>query len=177
MAWNSKRNIRLTALFGLVVSVLITACTVSYKFNSSSIDYNVLSTISVADFPNQAPMVYPPLAQRFTETLKDLYISKTRLELVPQNGDLQVEGEITGYELAPMAVKGDDLYASETKLTITVRVRFTNTKNPDKDFEQSFSAYHTFDANRMLTEVQDEACEEILDELTDLIFNETVANW
>ena len=98
---------------------------------------------------------------KFTEALKDIYIRQTRLQLVGSNGDLDLEGEITGYDLTPMAVK-EDAYASQTKLTITVRVRYANRVNPDEDFEQSFSAYREFDATQMLQQVQDQLSEEII---------------
>lgn len=169
----SKKN---KLIYFLLAAALWTACSISYKFNGASIDYTKVKTITIKDFPNQAPLVYPPLSQLFTETLKDIYIRQTRLQLVPNNGDLELEGEITGYELTPMAVK-EDAYASQTKLTITVRVRYSNRTNPDEDFEQTFSAYREFDSNQMLQTVQGELSTEIVDELTDQIYNATVANW
>lgn len=159
-----------------LIGLLATACTISYKFNGASIDYTQTKSISIHNFPNQAALVYPPLAQNFTEALKDLYTRQTRLEMLNSDGDLDLEGEITGYELTPTAVK-EDAYASQTRLTITVRVRYTNRVNSDEDFEQNFSAYREFDATQMLQDVQDELCEEIIDEIVDLIYNATVANW
>jgi hypothetical protein len=167
---------RQAAVFSLVLLLLATACTISYKFNAASIDYTRISTITINDFPNQAAMVYPPLAQLFTENMKDLYNRKTRLQQVSQNGDLELEGEITGYDLTPMAVQ-EDAWASQTRFNITIRVRYTNRKEEGKDFEQSFSAYREFDANRMLTDVQDDLIKEISEEIADQIFNATVANW
>lgn len=160
----------------LVLSVIMAGCTISYKFNGASIDYTKVKTISIKDFPNQAPLVYPPLSQQFTEGVKDIYVRQTRLSLVRDNGDLQLEGEITGYDLTPMAVK-EDAYSSKTKLTITVKVRYTNRTNADEDFELSFSAYREFDSNVMLQDVQDQLCSEIIEELADQIYNSTVANW
>ena len=135
-----------------------------------------MKTISIKDFPNQAPLVYPPLSQQFTEGVKDIYVRQTRLSLVRDNGDLQLEGEITGYDLTPMAVK-EEAYSSKTKLTITVKVRYTNRTNADEDFEQSFSAYREFDSNVMLQDVQDQLCSEIIEELADQIYKSTVAYW
>lgn len=155
---------------------VLAACSISYKFNGASIDYSKVKTITIKDFPNHAPMVYPPLAQQFTEGLKDIYVRQTRLSMVNGNGDLELEGEITGYELAALAVKEDAL-SSRTKLTITVKVRYSNRTNADEDFEQSFSAYREFDSSRMLQDVQDELCTEIVEELADQIYNATVANW
>ena len=130
----------------------------------------------MSDFPIRAALVYPPLSEVFTNSLKDAYTQQTALQMVDVNGDLQVEGEITGYDLSPQAV-GTDAYATMTRLTITVKVRFTNTKEPQYDFDRTFSAYQDFSSTQMLTDVQDGLIETITDELVDLIFNATVANW
>lgn len=160
----------------LLTVLLCASCSISYKFNGASIDYNTTKTISIKDFPNQALLVYPPLSQTFSEELRDIYTRQTRLKVIKSEGDLQLEGEITGYELTPLAAKSDG-YASETKLTMTVKVRFTNTKNEKDDFEQNFSAYQTFSSTQMLEDVQDSLLEEIIKEITESIFNKTVANW
>ena len=159
-----------------ILGIIISACSVSYKFNGASIDYTKVKSITIKDFPNQAPLVYAPLSQKFTEALKDIYVRQTRLEMRNNNGDLNLEGEITGYTLTPMAVK-EDAFASETKLTITIRVRFSNRTKPEEDFEQNFSAERPFSASKMLQDVQDQLCDEIIEELTDQIYNATVANW
>lgn len=156
--------------------LFVTACSISYKFNGASIDYTKVKTILISDFTNQASYVNPTLAPDFTEALKDIYIRQTRLEQVKSNGDLALEGEVTGYEFTPMAVKEDAL-ASQTRLTITVRVRYMNNTNPDEDFEQSFSAYREFDSNLMVQQVEGSLCEEIIEEIVDQVYNATVANW
>jgi hypothetical protein len=140
------------------------------------VDYTITKTVSISDFPNQAPLVYPPLSQQFTERMKDIFIRQTRLQMLSANGDLDLEGEIVGYDVAPMAIK-EDAYSSMTKLTMTVRVRFTNRAKPEKDFEQSFSAYREFNSNSMLQDVQDTLNEELIKEITDQIFNSTVGDW
>lgn len=165
-----------TVLLFSVIALLLTACSISYKFNGASIDYAVTKTITIKDFPNQAPLVIPTLAQQFTTALQDIYIRQTRLAMVPNNGDLELEGEITGFDLSPTAVM-EDMYASRTKLTITIRVRYSNKHKETDDFEQTFSAYREFDANRQLQDVQDELCKQISDEIADQIYNATVANW
>ena len=116
------------------------------------------------------------MAPEFTEELRDIYIRQTRLEQVKSNGDLALEGEVTGYDFTPMAVK-EDAIASQTRLTITVRVRYMNNTNPDEDFEQSFSAYREFDSNLMLQQVESSLCAEIIEEIVDQVYNATVANW
>lgn len=156
--------------------LMATACSISYKFNGASIDYTKVKTITISDFTNQASYVNPTLAPEFTEELKDIYIRQTRLEQVTSNGDLALEGEVTGYDFTPMAVKEDAL-ASQTRLTITVRVRYMNNTNPDEDFEQSFSAYREFDSNLMVQQVESSLCAEIIEEIVDQVYNATVANW
>ena len=163
----------------LLLAVLIfdfSSCTISYKFNGASIDYTKTRSISIADFPNTAELVHPPLSQEFSEKLRDVYTKQTRLQVLKKAGDMHLEGEITGYQLTPMAISADT-YASETKLTITIKVRFTNNKNPTEDFEKTYSAYQTFDSNLMLNDVQDELLKTMIDEITDNIYNDTVARW
>ena len=160
----------------VILLILCTACTVSYRFNGASIDYNTTKTITINDFPIRAALVYPPLATTFNETLKDTYTRQTRLSLVPSGGDLVLEGEITGYTLTPQAVT-EDAYASQTRLTVSVKVRYTDSNRPNNDLERTFSAYRDFSSARMLTDVQDELISEITEELAGLIFNATVGNW
>lgn len=156
--------------------LLLNSCTISYKFNGASIDYAKIKTITVSDFTNNAALVYAPLAVNLTDGIKDLYQRQTRLEQVRRGGNLELEGEITGYALTPMAVSADS-YASETKLTITVKIRFTNNIAPEESFEKTYSAYQTFDASQMLTDVQDELCNTMIAEIADQIYNDTVAKW
>ena len=169
------RNVRYLGVLLALASVCF-SCSVSYKFNGSSIDYTKTKTITVADFPNMAEFIHPPLSQFFSETLRDTYTKQTRLQLLRKGGDLQVEGEIVGYQLTPMAISADS-YAAETKITLTVAVRFSNPKNPEDDFEKKYTAYQTFDSNRLLTDVQDELMKIMVTEIADNIYNDTVAKW
>ncbi len=160
----------------LLCMILLNACTISYKFNGASIDYSTTKTISIADFPNVSALVYAPLSNNLSDGIRDLFQRQTRLEQVRRGGNLEIEGEITGYTLTPMAVSADS-YAAETKLTITVKVRFTNNVAPEESFEKTYSAYQTFDASQMLNDVQDELCSTMIAEIADQIYNDTVAKW
>jgi hypothetical protein len=162
--------------FIIFISLLLVACQIQFKMNGASIDYSKIKTITIVDFPNQAPLVYPPLSQNFNEALKDIYSRQTRLKQVSKDGDLHIEGEITGYTLTPMSVKSN-AYASETRLTVTIKVRFTNNADHQQDFETSLTAYQNFDSTKLITDVQDQLLDEIIKELTETIFNKTVANW
>ncbi|MDD3322763.1 MAG: LptE family protein [Paludibacter sp.] len=159
-----------------ILFLFFQSCTISYKFNGASIDYTKTKSISISDFPNVAELIYPPLAQEFSETLRDEYSKQTRLQLLKKGGDMNIEGEIVGYQLTPMAISADS-YSSETKLTMTIKVRFTNNKNPEDDFEKTYIAYQTFDSNQMLTDVQDELMTVMVKEIADNIYNDTVAKW
>ena len=161
----------------MLIAVAFSSCTISYKFNGSALDYNIYKTISISDFPIRAALVYPPLQQTFENKLLNMVTRQTRLQVNEGgNTDLRMEGEITGYNLSPQAVT-ENAYASQTRLTITVRVKYTNTKEPGQDVDQSFSAYRDFSSTELLTDVQDELCNQISDELVDLIFNATLGNW
>ena len=187
MAWN-KPNItryvsagssRLTILCAAVtaaLAVILGGCIPSYKLNGSAIDYSVYKTIHVSDFPIRAALVYPPLQQTFETELLDYITRNTRLQTTDGPSDLSIEGEITQYYLTPQAVT-ENAYASRTRLTIGVRVKYTDSKAEGKDIDQTFTAYRDFDSSQMLTDVQDQLCQEIAEELVQLIYNATLGNW
>lgn len=169
--------VRLLAGFLLSCTVAaLSACSVSYKLNGASIDYSKIKSIAIKDFANLAPLVYPPLAQKFTEDLRDKFQTRTRLSLRKDGGDLGIEGEIVGYDLAPEAVQ-EDAYAARTKFTMRIKVRYTNRVDPKADFEREFTAYTTFDSGRMFTDVQDGLVQELVEDIIQQIFNATVENW
>ncbi len=170
-----NKSLRLLAV-AVCVAVATVACKVSITMNGSVLDYNIYKTIRVSDFPIRTALVYPPLQQTFENTLLDYIAKNTRLQTTEGASDLELEGEITGYNLTPQAVT-EDAYASMTRLTITVRVKYIDNRQENKDIDQSFSAYRDFPATEMLTDVQDQLCEEITKELVDLIFNATLGNW
>ena len=170
----SKLNV---ILLLCLVGFSMTSCLISYKFNGSSIDYSKTKTISISDFPNTAELQsYQALSQLFSESLRDIYTRQTRLQQIKKGGDLHLEGEIIGFQLTPMAISADS-YSSQTKLTITIKVRFSNNKNPQDDFEKTYSAFQNFESSKMLTEVQEELAKTIITEIIDNIYNDTVAKW
>lgn len=176
MDWN-RNMLKISFFISLLFAGwIVSSCSISYSFSGSSIDYTKVSSISIKDFPNMAPLIYAPLSQKFTEALKDKYTRQTKLQVLRDGGDLDLEGEITSYTLTPQAVK-EDAYASQTRLTITVRVRYTNRTNQEEDFEQTFSAYQEFSNDNTIDMVQDQLCELIISEIVDQIYNGTVANW
>ncbi|MDE6039964.1 MAG: hypothetical protein K2F99_00155 [Muribaculaceae bacterium] len=172
----SNKLLKCLLAAGLVATMLLAGCRISYKLNGSALDYNIYKTVHVGDFPIRAALVYPPLQSTFENELLNYIDRNTRLQTTDGASDLELEGEITGYTLTPQAVTENAL-ASMTRLTITVRVKYTDNKAENKDVDQSFSAYREFPSSEMLTDVQDQLCEEISKELVELIFNSTLGDW
>ncbi|MGI6074241.1 MAG: LPS assembly lipoprotein LptE [Fermentimonas sp.] len=160
----------------ILVSLIVSSCRISYSFRTASINYDLTKTLHIGHFVNQAPLVYPPLEQRFNEAMADMFTRNTRLKLVDNNGDMEIEGAIVGYQLTPMAVQ-EDAFASETKLTMTVRLRFRNNKTDAPEKEETISANRTFSSNTVFDTVQDELIRQLIDEIVDQIFNATMADW
>lgn len=160
----------------VIIAMVITACSVSYKFNGASIDYNKTKTIQIADFPIRSSYVWGPMASIFNNQLKDQYANHTRLIQVKRNGDLKVEGEITQYSQRNKAVTAQG-ESAQVELSMTVNVRFTNNANHSEDFERQFTATTTYDSRQSLNSVQEECVTQMVKDITDQIFNATVANW
>ena len=173
---DSPRNKVTLILSVFFMSMVLTACSVSYKFNSSSIDYTKTKTITIVDFPIRASYVWAPMQTIFNEQLRDIFSSHTRLVLVNRNGDLKIEGEITQYSQRNKSVSSEG-YSALTELSMTVNVRFTNNVKHDEDFEQSFTATASYDSRLSLNSVQEGLVEEMVEDITEQIFNATVANW
>lgn len=168
------RNIAL-ALFVSCVAALMSGCTVKYSFSGASIPLDA-KTVSVPYFPNNAPMVAPSLSATLTEQLQDKFARQTKLQLVDVGGDLAFEGEITNYTSTPSSVTAAET-AAMNRLTITVKVKFTNIYEPQNNYNKSFSAFAEYDATNLLQDVQDSLITEICEQLVQDIFNAAVANW
>ena len=142
----------------------------------TSIDYSRVKSISISEFPNRAEYVYAPLAIEFNQKLRDMFVQQTRLQVLDTGGDLDISGEITGYNQYNESVDASG-FSSKVKLTLTVNVRYVNNTNHEEDFEQQFSAFQTYDSSELLTNVQDGLITLMVDDITEQIFNATVANW
>lgn len=146
-----------------------------YSFSGASIP-EAAKTFSVAYFPNNAPMVSPTLSTMFTEALKDKFSRQTKLQLVEEGGDFAFEGEITGYSSTTASVSSDN-YAQLNRLTITVRVEFTNVVEPNNSFVQTFSQFADYDSQQLLLDIQTELDQQIVDQIVTDIFMAAAANW
>ena len=165
-------------LFILVGFLALTfvSCSVSYKFNMSSIDYTKVKTIQIADFPIRSSYVWGPMGPIFNNRLKEQFADHTKLSQVRRNGDLKIEGEITNYTQKNKSVSAEG-YSAQTELAITVTVRFTNNTNHQEDFEKTFTATSSYETTQSLASVQEQLVTEMVKDLCDQIFNATVANW
>ncbi|WP_320051855.1 LptE family protein [uncultured Acetobacteroides sp.] len=172
-----KLNRLIRALAFVATVSLFSSCTMKYSFSGASISPES-KTFSVAYFQNLAPLVVPSLSNTFTEALKDRFLNQTRLDYIRSNGDLSFEGQIVGYSIDPVAITGNDK-ASQNRLTITVRVKFTNKQNPELSFTdyKEFKQFKDFPSNVSVVSVQNELIKDVTNQLIDAIFNASVANW
>lgn len=175
MELKNKRHIAIGVMACLTLLIL-SACRISYKFNGASINYELTKTIQIDNFPIRSAYVWSPMQSIFQNKLTDLFASQTKLRQVKKNGDLQLSGEITGFDQYNKGISSDG-YSSQVQLKMTVNVRFVNNKNHEEDFERQFSATTEYDASQQLTSVQEELVTQMVKDITEQIFNSTVANW
>jgi len=163
----------------LIACSVLTGCSV-YSFTGTNINPEV-KTFSIANFQNTASNGPSSLAQRFTEDIKDYFQRNTQLRLVPRDGDLQFEGAITAFDYAPAAIQNQNGLdqAGVNRLTIQVRVKYTNTKDPKQDFEQTFQQPEDFPANIDINTINNDpnAIRGTTQKIITDVFNKSVANW
>lgn len=159
----------------IVTFIAFSSCTIRYGFTGADIPAEA-KTVSVAYFQNNAALANPNYSQRITEALKDIFISQTRLNLVSNNGDLRYEGSVTGYDIRPVAIQGNET-ASLNRLTITVNVKYVNTLDTKKNFEQTFSRFVDFNSNQQLSAIEEELMNEVNKQLVQDIFDRSLSNW
>lgn len=168
------------SLAGVVAAVLIAlpmlqSCGI-YSFTGTSIQPDV-KTVTVNYFEYLAPKVNPSLSNDLTQALQEKFLKLTKLELVDIDGDLEIVGAVTGYDVKATAITANES-AAMNRLTVNVKISFVNRKYPEEDIEnKSFSAYADFDATQSLDAVEASLCEEIIEKLCEDMFNATVANW
>lgn len=161
----------------LSVCLLIGSCGIKYSFSGGSIPAD-MKTVTVHFFDNLAPMVNPLLSESFTEGLKSRIRSQSRLSQVSSDGDGVFEGNITNYTIGPAAVEAGTDRAALNRLTITIQVNYTNTINPEDNFQQSFTRHKDFSAASQVVQAQEDTMmKDIVDMLTEDIFNRAFANW
>lgn len=177
----SINKMQLKKKFTLIVGLILIAAVFDscrfpkYSFTGTNLSPNV-KTFSVYYFPNRAKLVNPTLSQTFTEDLRDKLQRQTSLSEVKENGDLEFEGQITGYDIQPMAIQKDDL-AGQNRLTVTIRLKYSNNKETEASFDKTFSAFEDYPSEQSLSQIEDQLIPEILKKLIEDIFNATIAVW
>ena len=171
------RSYKTVLVVFLAITAVLTSCTVKYSMSGASISPE-LKTVSVAYFQNQAPIALPSLTQLLTESLRDKCRNQTRLTLLNENGDVSFDGEVVGYDTRPTAIQGNDI-AAKNRFTIKVKVRFTNIVDTKQSYEQTFERYTDFNGNQTLTDIENDGktIKDLVDLLTEDIFNKAFANW
>ena len=160
----------------ILVSIGFISCG-TYSFTGADIDYTTTKTFQVNYFKNNAPIVEPGIDRDFTLKLQDLLLNQTNLDLVNSSGDLIFEGEIVEYYIAPITATAE-ITAAQNRLTIIINVRFYNTKEELKDFDQRFRFYYDYPGSSQLVgSEKDEAVNVIFERITQDIFNTSLANW
>lgn len=176
MAWtNFFRRHTLNIFGGVFTMLLIVGCSISYKFTGTSINYDLIKTIQLDNVANRAPYGWAPMEAMFNNKLQDLYANQTRLKIVKRGGDLHIAGEITGYDQYNKSISADG-FSSQVQLKMTVNIRFTNSKT-NESWERQFSATTQYNSTQQLSAVQEQLVTEMVKDLTDQIFNATVADW
>ena len=163
------------ALVGIVLALGLTGCKVTYSLSGASIAPEV-QTVTINYFQNNAALVLPSLSTTLTESLQDSFLCQTPLKVVRENGDMNFEGEITNCTSTPASISGEE-YAIQNRLSVTVRVRFTNAIQPEYNFDKSFTAYQDYPSEQLLQSVEGSLIPEIVDQLVEDIFNAAVSNW
>lgn len=153
--------------------LLLSSCGI-YNFTGGST--GDAKTFQVNFFRNEAPLVEPGLDRDFTIALQDLINNQTNLSLTDRNGDLVYEGEIVEFNITPMTATAGQT-AAQNRLTIAVKVRFTNNTEEKKDFEKRFSFYYDYPAAVQFNSVKREAIPQIFERITQDIFNASLADW
>lgn len=164
----------LVAVFILCIGTLFHGCGASYSLSGGSIP-DWMRTVEVQFFENLAPMVYPTLSQNFTEGLKEYIRNNTRLSQVASDGDAVFEGTITNYTITPAAVEAHTDRAALNRLSITVRVKYTNTRDEEASYEESFTQFKEFAGN--IQSQEENLNNEIIKMLTEEVYNKAFANW
>lgn len=171
--WTPRSGLTIFYWLFSIFLLTTTGCGV-YSFTGASISPDVKS-VSIAAFPSYAPLAPPNMPQLFTEQLRDKFVNQTNLNLLPANGDIRFEGRISDYRTQPVSIQGNA--AAQNRLSISVTVTYTDTKNEDNSFEKTFTRFADFNSGVNLSDVEQTLIAEINEQLIQDIFNQAVVNW
>ena len=161
-------------IFSFIILFTLSSCSVYNFTGTGKID---AKTFQVGYFQNVSELVEPGIDRDFTRRLQDLIQNQTNLNLTSTDGDLVYEGEIVEYRISPMTATAD-LTAAQSRLSITINLKFSNKKKPEEDFEKRFSFYDDYDGNNLPTGAQlKKSLDIIFERISQDMFNATLAKW
>ncbi|MEM6628054.1 MAG: LptE family protein [Bacteroidota bacterium] len=176
------KNYRIPYVFFLLSIGILSGCSVKFNLTGGTVDPR-LQTLSVETFGNEAPIVVPFLAIEVTNQLQDRFLSQSRLSLTTGDADVQISGRITNYAITPVAISASSdpnqerFTASQNRLTIAISVKFDNTIDPNESWEQSFSGFVDFNSELDFASIERDRVDEILEQLTQDVFNKSIGKW
>ena len=173
MVWTFK-SLRIVLCL-CIAMLMLSSCTPSFTFTGTSINYDLIKSIQIDKISNRAPYGWAPMEAIFNNKLQDKYANQTRLKLVKKGGDLHISGEIVSYDQFNKSVSAGG-YSSQVQLRLTVNIRYRSPRQ-NINWEKQFSAQTQYDSNQQLAAVQEKLVTEMINDLTDQIFNATVADW
>lgn len=168
------RNLTIYSFFAIVTAIVLSACSASYSFTGTST--GDAKTISIQTISNRAPLTPPQYTQTFTEGLKEFFLRQTNLDLVKNDGDMQISGDIVKYYSGPIATTGNETTA-QNRLTVTVQIKFVNKLDPEQNFNRKFTRWEDYSSSQSLDQVSDVLLQAITDQLSQDIIQASIGNW
>ena len=162
-------------LYLFLITIILSSCKMNYSFSGINISKGI-KTFQINYITNNAMIVEPGLNDEIRNELIDRITKRTNLTEAKTDGDLVYEAEITEYSIVPVSMTANQT-ASQSRLTIAVKLNYTNTKKEDDNFNKTYKWHYDFAANQNLNSIKDEAHKEIYDKIINDIFNETLAKW
>ena len=160
----------------LTTVLLFTGC---YTFRGISIPEGV-DTASLPLYLDNAIGAPPTLHIEMTEALRDKVRDEARLTIVENNADIQLTGTLVDFRVSAEAARpGNETsaIAALNRLTVVIAIEYENLQDQtgEDTWKQNFTHFFDFDANTTLASIQDEALEEIIDNINEKVFNKAFA--
>lgn len=154
-----------------------------YSFTGSSLNPDI-KTIQIKDFVNNAVLVNPTLAQQFTIDMNNRFLQRTTLKGTTQNPHILIEGQITDYSITPATISspvgtstGGQIQTAQNKLSISVKIHYENTIEPDKSFDRTYIDEATFSSDLDINQIEAQQIKVVNERIINKIFNDIIADW
>lgn len=177
LTFTLKNSLKISSIFALFF--LLVGC---YSFTNVNLDSRY-KTIQVKDFPNNAALMNPNLAQQFSTDIQNRFYQRANLQGTTEKPHILIEGEITDYAITPTTIStgvnapGGNIQAAQNKLTITVKVHYENSIEPEKSFDRTYSDEAVFSSDLDINTIETSQVKVVNERIINKIFNDIVANW